>query len=65
MIIFFQLIIDHEDIMKDIPELLNVTDLRINVEASMSPHRAGASLAKLIAKCCKAECLSINISDQV
>ncbi|BAT17415.1 Os12g0527600 [Oryza sativa Japonica Group] len=59
-----KLIIDHEDIMKDIPELLNVTDLRINVEASMSPHRAGASLAKLIAKCCKAECLSINISDQ-
>uniref|UniRef100_A0A0D3HV67 F-box domain-containing protein n=1 Tax=Oryza barthii TaxID=65489 RepID=A0A0D3HV67_9ORYZ len=58
------LIIDHEDIMKDIPELLNVTDLRINVEASMSPHRAGASLAKLIAKCCKAECLFINISDQ-
>ncbi|XP_052137847.1 uncharacterized protein LOC127756541 [Oryza glaberrima] len=59
-----KLIIDHEDIMKDIPELLNVTDLRINVEASMSPHRAGASLAKLIAKCCKAECLFINISDQ-
>uniref|UniRef100_A0A0D9XY99 F-box domain-containing protein n=1 Tax=Leersia perrieri TaxID=77586 RepID=A0A0D9XY99_9ORYZ len=56
-----------EDVMKDIPELPNITDLRITVTVSngtMDTHTIGASVAKLIAKCIRIKYLSIDMSEK-
>ncbi|EEC69401.1 hypothetical protein OsI_38553 [Oryza sativa Indica Group] len=53
-----------EDVIKDIPKLPNITDLRITVAMStdtMDTHAIGASTTKLIAKFSRIEYLSIDI----
>ncbi|XP_052139710.1 FBD-associated F-box protein At3g52670-like [Oryza glaberrima] len=53
-----------EDVIKDIPKLTNITDLRITVAMStdtMDTHAIGASTSKLIAKFSRIEYLSIDI----
>uniref|UniRef100_A0A0E0FCQ1 F-box domain-containing protein n=1 Tax=Oryza meridionalis TaxID=40149 RepID=A0A0E0FCQ1_9ORYZ len=55
---------DIEDLIKDIPEVLNITDLRITVAIStgtVDTHAIGASVTKLIAKFRRIEYLSIDI----
>lgn len=59
---------DIEDLIKDIPEVLNITDLRITVAIStgtVDTHAIGASVTKLIAKFRRIEYLSIDIDKKV
>ncbi|XP_052137944.1 uncharacterized protein LOC127756630 [Oryza glaberrima] len=53
-----------EDLMNDIPEFPNITELRITAQVSIPTHTIGASIAKFVAKCSRIEYLSIDINKQ-
>ncbi|KAF0888220.1 hypothetical protein E2562_013675 [Oryza meyeriana var. granulata] len=66
--VMMKLLQDIEDVMKDIPKLPNITDLRIKASirtGTMDTHCIGASITKLIAKCNRIEYLSIDIDEKI
>ncbi|KAF0888224.1 hypothetical protein E2562_013679 [Oryza meyeriana var. granulata] len=55
---------EYKDIIKEVPNLPTVTNLKMTVCEEMGWHTIGSSLARLIAKCNRIEHLSINIKSE-